>query len=79
MESLISSCDGKTILLQVDFSESASWLMQNQIQYAYWNYSQGTLFTTHAWINENCKGRIVIISNDLRHTKNAVYTLMSFL
>ena len=28
MENLISSCDGKTVLLPVDFSENASLLMQ---------------------------------------------------
>ena len=47
MESLISSYDGKTILLQVDFSENASLLMQNEIQSAHWNHSQATLFTAH--------------------------------
>ena len=31
LENLISSCDGKTILLEVDFSENASLLMQNEI------------------------------------------------
>ena len=51
MENLIGSCDGKTILLQVDFSENASLLMQNEIQSAHWNHSQATLFTAHVWIN----------------------------
>ena len=32
MENLISSCNGKTILLQVDFSENASLLIRNEIQ-----------------------------------------------
>ena len=31
LENLISSCDGKTILLEEDFSENASLLMQNEI------------------------------------------------
>ena len=35
MENLISSCDGKTILLQVDFSENVSLLMKNEIQSAH--------------------------------------------
>ena len=76
MENLISSCDGKTILLQVDFSEHTSLLMQNEIQSAHWNYSQAILFTAHAWINQDCKESIVIISDDLNHTKNAVYTFI---
>ena len=43
------------------------------------NHSQATLCTAHAWINQDCKESIVIISDDLNHTKNAVYTFMSFL
>ena len=70
---------GKTILLQVDFSENASLMMQNEIQSAHWNHSQATLFIAHAWINQDCKEIIAIISDDLSHTKNAVYTFMSFL
>ena len=81
MENLINSCDGKTILLKVDFSENASLflLMQNKIQSAHWNHSQATLFTAHVWINQDCNESIVIISDDLNHTKNAVHTFMSFL
>ena len=81
MDNLINSCDGKTILLKVDFSENASLflLMQNKIQSAHWNHSQATLFTAHAWINQDCNESIVIISDDLNHTKNAVHTFMSFL
>ena len=39
MVNLINSCDGKNILLHVDFSENASLLMQNEIQSAHWNHS----------------------------------------
>ena len=46
MENLINSCDGKNILLQVDFSGTASLLMQNEIQYAYWNHSQATVYSS---------------------------------
>ena len=53
--------------------------MENEIQSAHWNHSQATLFTAHAWINQDCKESIVIISDDLNHTKNTVYTSMSFL
>ena len=47
---------------------------------AHWNYSQATLFTAHAWINQVCKLKesIAIISGDLNHTKNIVNTFMSF-
>ena len=79
MENLVNSGDGKNILFQVDFSENASLLMQNEIQSIHWNHSQATLCTAHAWINQDCKGSIVIISDDLNHTKHAIYTFMLFL
>ena len=43
------------------------------------NHSQATLCTAHAWINQDCKESIVIISDNPNHTKNTVYTFMSFL
>ena len=64
---------------KLDFSENASLLMQNEIQSAHWNHSQATLFTAHAWMNQDCKESIVIISDDLNHTNSAVHTFMLFL
>ncbi len=37
------------VVLQVDFSENATIMSQNEIQSAHWNYNQATLFTAHAW------------------------------
>ena len=79
MENLINHCDGKSVLIQVDFSENASLIIQNEIQSAHWNHSQATIFTAHAWIRESCKESFAIISDDLNHIKNAVYIFMSFL
>ena len=48
IEKLSTECDGKSIVLQVYFSENAILLTENEIQSAYWNYNQGTIFTVHA-------------------------------
>ena len=75
MENLINHCDGKSVLLQVDFSENASLLMQNATQSTHWNHSQATIFTAHAWISESYKESFAIISDDLKHTKKAAIHL----
>ena len=71
-----SSCDGITVLLQVNFLENAHLLMQNETQSTCWQHSQATLFTAHVSINQDCKESAVIISDDLNQTKNAAYTFM---
>ena len=43
MEKLINECDGESVLPQIDFSENASLLMQNEIQSAHWNHNQVTV------------------------------------
>ena len=60
------------VLLQIDFSENA-------IQSAHWNHNQVTIVTAHAWIYESHKESFAIISDCLNHTKEAVYTFMTFL
>ena len=79
MEKVISECDGKYIVLQVDFSENASFITQNEIQRAHWNHSQSTIFTAHAWINENSSDSFAIVSDHLSHSKDTVYTFMKTL
>ena len=77
MEHITNNVDGKTIALQVDFSENATLACQNEIQSAHWQHPQATLFTAHAWINTEERESIVIVSDDLEHTKLAIYTFMS--
>ena len=38
-----------------------------------------TTFTAHTWIKENVKESFAILFDNLNHTKEAVYTFMSFL
>ena len=61
------------------FSENVTIIHQDEIQSAHWSHQQVTIFTAHAWINKDVKESLAIISNNLNHTKEAVYTFMSSL
>ena len=65
--SLKSSSDGISIVLQVDFSENAMIVAQKEVQSAHWHHPQATLFSAHAWINNDNNFIMVIISDDLNH------------
>lgn len=79
MGQLISDSDGENIVLQVDFSENASIVSQNEIQSAHWGHKQATLFTAHAWIDTDIKKSIVLVSDNLNHTKHSVYVFMDYI
>ena len=74
--SLKSSSDGISIVLQVDFSENAMIVAQKEVQSAHWHHPQATLFTAHAWINSDNNFSMVIISDDLNHTKYCIFVFM---
>ena len=74
-----SEVDGTKVVLQVDFSENASLLTQNEIQSAHWNHAQATLFTAYAWVDKNLDESIVLVSDDLEHNKVSVYSYMSYI
>ena len=76
---LVSECNGQKVEFQVDFSENATIIAQREIQDAHWSHVQVTLFTAHAWINEGFHLSIVIMSDDLNHTKYSVYPYMQFI
>ena len=61
---------------QVDFSENAAIVEQDEVQSAHWSHAQATLFTAKAWVNTEVKEPYVIISDNLDHTKVAVFTYM---
>ncbi len=73
-KSLVKECDGNSVVLQVDFSENATIASQREIQSAHWNHGQAT----YAWIShdESDTFSMVIISDDLNHTKHNVYVFM---
>ena len=76
---MISKCDEKRVVLQVDFSENASIASQNEIQSAHWAHGQATLFTGHVRIGEGKSRVFVIVSDDLNHTKQSVYSFMMYI
>ena len=77
-KALTEKSDGKRVVLQVDFSENATIASQREVQSAHWNHGQATLFTAHTWIeNEHSVGHsMVIVSDDLNHTKHSIYVFM---
>ncbi|ELU17965.1 hypothetical protein CAPTEDRAFT_215629, partial [Capitella teleta] len=75
MDRKIADCSPTEIVLQVDFSENATILNQDEIQSAHWTHSQATLFTAHAWGADTNEG-LVIVSDCLQHTKITVFTCM---
>ena len=74
--SLKSSSDGISIVLQIDFSDNATIVAQKEVQSAHWHHPQATLFTAHAWINSDNNFSMVIISDDLNHTKYCIFVSM---
>ena len=68
----------KSVVLQVDFSENATIASQCEVQSAHWNHGQATFFKAHAWIKrDTSEGQsMVIVSNDLNHTKYSIYVFM---
>ena len=81
-KSLVEGCDGKNVVLQVDFSENATIASQREIQSAHWNNGQATLFTAHVWIKAGSEDTgaesksMVTVSDDLNHTKYSIYVFM---
>ena len=76
---ITTECNESSVVLQVDFSENASLLQQNEIQSAHWTHKQVTIFTSHAWIGEGVNDSFVLVSESLNHTKEVVLTFTSVL
>jgi len=74
---LKASCDEKSIVLQVDFSENVTIAaQQKEVHQKEVHHSQATLFTTHAWINKGTNFSMVVILDDLEHTKYSIFVFM---
>lgn len=67
--------DDSEAVIQVDFAENAMLTAQNQIQSAHWKERHVTVFTCVIW-SCNRTESLVIISDDLDHTKYAVWTFL---
>ena len=55
IDNFVSTCDNENVVRQVDFSENATIMTQNEVLSAHWCHDQGTVFTAHALID---KGKI---------------------
>ena len=73
---LKKSCDGKSIVLQVNFSENGTIATQKEVQAPHWHHAQAMIFTTHTWINNATNFSRVVISDDLNHTKYSIFIFM---
>lgn len=62
-------------VVQVDFAENYTTKFQDEIQSAYWSYSQVTLFTVCVWAQEG-PFSLVIVSDYLSRDKYAVHTFL---
>ena len=49
---------------------------QKEVQGAHWHHAQATIFTTYAWINNATNYNMVVISDDLNHTKYSNFVFM---
>lgn len=61
------------VILQVDFAENYSSLLQDEIQSAHWNNTQITLFTACAWLKGANIRSFVIVTDELSHDKYCVF------
>ena len=72
MVDLISKSNKQNAVLQVDFSENATIMSQNETQSAHWNHGQATLFTAHTWTGDGKGKSFALVSDALTHTKESV-------
>ena len=66
----------KSAVVQVNFSENFTLKDQGEIQSAYWDQEQLTLFTISIW-TKSIQSSIAIVSDDLDHDKTAVLVFMN--
>ena len=74
---LIAESNDFTITCRIDLSKNGALVQQDEIQSAHWTHTQVTIFTAHACINQGVlEESFTIVSDNLNHTKEAVYTFM---
>ncbi len=74
-----SKVDGKRCVLHVDFSENATLKGQDEPQSAHWTHSQAGLFTAYIWVSKQSEESHIVVTDDVHHTKDQVWTFMSSL
>ena len=74
-----SKVDGKRCVLHVDFSENATLKGQDEPQSAHWTHSEAGLFTAYIWVSKQSEESHIVVTDDVHHTKDQVWTFMSSL
>ena len=74
-ENKLVSISSESSVIQVDFSENYTLQHQGEVQSAYWNQNQLTIFTVCAWMQKEKKS-FVFVSDDLDHDKTSVCVFM---
>ncbi len=69
------SISSEGAVIQEDFSENYTLQHQREVQSAYWNQNQLTIFTVCAWMQKEKKS-FVFVSDDLDHDKTSVCVFM---
>ena len=60
----------RTAILQIDFAENFTCVPQDEVQSAYYNRAQVTLFTSYLWFRNESRG-FVVASDTRSHTKKS--------
>ena len=68
----MSSSFSTFAVVQMDFAENFSFVVQKEIQSAYWNQKQATIYTTVISVGTDHRN-VVIISNRMVHDTSFVY------
>lgn len=79
LDTVVSKCDSNQVVLQVDYPENTTIASQREIQSAHWRHAQVTTFTAHAWIDSDSNESMVLVSDDLNHSKQSVYVFMQYI
>lgn len=63
-------------VVQVDFAENYSLIEQDEIQSAYWQHGQTTLFMCCIWFTREDIKSYVVVSGDLSHSKESSWVFL---
>ena len=71
-----SEVDGKRCVLHLDFSENATLKVIDEPQSAHRTHAQTGLFTAYFWGSKDSEESHVVITDDVYHTKDQVWTFV---
>ena len=63
----------RTIVVQMDFAENHSLIVQHEIQQAHWTTPQATIFTVHVTVDKTTHHSLAFISDHLDHNIDFVH------